>query len=572
MTPAFVKINAFIQALEDDEIIRASDQQLSDAELKKDKNIGFDNNKGATHLYVRSGFFSKLRQVLTSRTDGAMKKQNKAKDLIIDALNSLPKELKNDNSVKNAFENIKQTLTSNDVKDFTAGMIKEHLNTINAALILRNRTAEMVSGVAKNNASPKPVAASPAPVVLSPTSVAVSPTVVAASPKVEEYESPNGSEESLKTYTNDEEISNGGDDPLEFESYFSLFGVGSGDNSAKKIVPNLATKETNNKTEETSDSAYSNEEIPDGDDALSEVVSGSDSDDEDGAVSSSESELPANETSSDPVVNGKPAEDTNSSLAESAPTINTTPAPIGEAIEQGMDAAEVATKSTPSPAPTARTSTAEAKSTETANRYLESLKSKWSANENGYFEVSNPFYITSEMPTSKMLSQAYLLPEGKQLEFFGKKGEPSKLSGNRIMHGEHELRDDLDLTNEKRGTRPYLKLEVKLESKPFQSSTKVAQNPAVLRLAEEYQKSLITIYTDSVQKISDEYKKTNPGKELETLVIAPITSTDGILLEVESTALVTAIKEIQHSNPGLKIAISADKEAHSDAIRAAYEK
>jgi len=167
--------------------------------------------------------------------------------------------LQNESHVKNAFENIKQTLTSNDVKDFTAGMIREHLNTINNALVLSNKTAEMISTATKNNASATPLA-------VSPTTVAVSPTMVAVSPTVEEYVSPNKSEESLKTYKSDEEISNGGDEPLEFESYFSLFGVGSSDNSAKKIVPNLATKETNNKTEESSDSALSNEEIPDGDD------------------------------------------------------------------------------------------------------------------------------------------------------------------------------------------------------------------------------------------------------------------------------------------------------------------
>ena len=93
----------------------------------------------------------------------------------------------------------------------------------------------------------------------------------------------------------------------------------------------------------------------------------------------------------DPTVDGKPAQETNSSLAVSAPTINKTPAPIGESVEQDMDASEAATENTPSPAPFTPSSTAETKATETANRYLESLKSKWSANENGYFEVSNPF-------------------------------------------------------------------------------------------------------------------------------------------------------------------------------------
>jgi endo-1,4-beta-mannosidase len=54
MTTAFVKIHSFINSLNDDEIIRATDQQLSDIELKKDKNIDFDNDKGATHLYFRT--------------------------------------------------------------------------------------------------------------------------------------------------------------------------------------------------------------------------------------------------------------------------------------------------------------------------------------------------------------------------------------------------------------------------------------------------------------------------------------------------------------------------------------
>ena len=140
------------------------------------------------------------------------------------------------------------------------------------------------------------------------------------------------------------------------------------------------------------------------------------------------------------------------------------------------------------------------------------------------------------------------------------------------MRAEHGLRTDLDLTNEKRESRTYLKLEVKSDMKPFQGSPNMPLNPAVTRQAEQYKNSLIAMYKDSVEKISDEYKKTNPGKELETIVIAPIASTAGILLEVEITALVSAIKEIQRGNPDLKIAISADKESHSDAIRAAYER
>ena len=533
MTPAFAKINTFIQALEDDEIIRATGQVLSDAELTKDKNAKFDNNAGATHLYVRSGLLSKLRQILTSGTDGAMKKQKIAKDLIIDALNSLPKELKNDNSVKNAFENIKQTLTSNDVKDFTAGMIKEHLNTINAALILRNMTAEMLSTATKNNASPTPVAASP--------------TVVAASPTVEEYVSPNGSEESLKTYTNNEEISNGGDEPLEFESYFSLFGVGSGDNSAKKIVPNLATKETNNKTEEPSDSALSNEEIPDGDDALSEVGSGSDSDDEDGAVSSSESELPANETSSDPAVDGSPVEELSSKLAESAPTINTTPAPIGKAIEQSMDAAEVATKSSPSPAPSISSSATETKSSTTANPYLASLKSVWNPSSSGRHEITTLFSISGDVNPSNIIAQAYIHPSGKKLNL---SGDAKKSVGT---------------------ASSYITVEAEVPKSNFFIGTGPITNSRTENRLSQFRQALLKTYLESFNKINAEYKQSNPGKELETLVIVPISSTDGTLSDSHVTSLVSAVRFIQSKNENLKIAISAEKDTHAARIRIAYE-
>lgn len=540
MTTAFVKIHNFINSLKDDEVIRATKQDLSKSELDKEKNENFKNDNGVTHLYVRSGFFSKLRQVLTSRTDGAIEKQKIAKDLIIDALNSLPKELKNDNSVKNAFENIKQTLTSNDVKDFTAKMIREDLTTIYNALNLINRTVEINSAATKNNASATPVAASP-------TTVAVSPTVVTASPTVEEYVSPNKSEESLKTNTNNEEISNGGDEPLEFESYFSIFGVGSGDNSEKKIEPNLATKETNNKTEEPSDSALRNEEIPDGDDALSEVGSGSDSDDEDGALSSSESELPLNETSSDPAVHGIPVEEPSSKLAESAPTINTTSAPIGKAIERDTDAAEAATERTPSPATSAPSSTAETKSTANANPYLASIKSVWNLSSSGRYEITTLFSISGDVNPSNIIAQAYIHPSGKKLNFSGDAKKSVGIASS------------------------YITVEADVPKSNFFIGTGPITNSRTENRLSQFREALFKTYIDSFNKINAEYKQSNPGKKLETLVIVPIISTDGTLSETHVAALVSAVRFIQFENETLKIAISADKDTHAARIRVAYE-
>ena len=611
MTTAFVKIHSFINSLKDDEVIRATDQKLSAAELKKDKNAEFDNNKGATHLYVRSGFFSKLRQALTNSTDGAMQKQHLAKELIIKTLDKLPDDLKSNDSVKQSIKNITDTLKNNELKDFTAGMIRKDLDVINNAFKFKNVNANPL--YESNPVNPLYRGKSKEP---DPAKSAAGNAVVQVSPAVKANAPATETKEPFVLKLKNEEISGGNVTEPEFNEILEYFGFNDSDELAKKAVMNLANEVMGKGSKEILNSGGTISEGGSiGDDKHGEVLNsesksqtpsvskkitaeeqekkldglfkrkklGQYSTQENNTNTKSNDVTPANLTASieveevvlnslDHAVDGKPAEHTNSSLAESTPTINITPAPIGEAIEQDIDASEATTESTPSPAPSATSSTAETKSNATDNPYLESLNTKWSASDNGYFEVSKPFYITGEMPTSKMLAQAYLLSEGKKLEFIGKKGEASKSSENQVVHAEHELRDDLDLANEKRGTRPYLKLEVKLESKPFQSSTKVAQSPAVLRLAEEYKKSLITIYTDSVQKISDEYKKTNSGKELETLVIAPITSTDGILLEVESTALVSAIKEIQIGNPGLKIAISADKESHSDAIRAAYER
>jgi hypothetical protein len=576
--------------------------------MKKDKNIGFDNNKGATHLYVRSGFFSKLRQVLTSRTDGAMKKQNKAKELIIKTLDKLPDDLKSNDFVKQSIKNITDTLKNNELKDFTAGMIRKDLDVINKVVQLQNEIANPLYESKPVNPLYRGNSKEP-----DPAKRVTSDAVTAATPKVEKNVPTDGTKEPFVLKLKNEEISGGNVTEPVFNEFFDYFNFDSNDDRAKKAVLALTKEVLNKGNEEIVDSSVpavdvnqvvntsskvvdkdasvaniparkngvlplEDDEISDGDDALSEVGSGSDSDDEDGAVSSSESELPANETSSDPVVNGKPAEETTSSLAESAPIINTTPAPIGKAIEQGADTAEAATENTPRPAPSASSSTAETKSNETANRYLESLKSKWSAAENGYFEVSKPFYITGQIPTLKMLAQAYLFPAGKEIEFSGEKVGASKsldgassLNEGQVVHGVRTLRNDVDLSDSTRDERPYLKLEVKASGTSFQASKSMAKNPAMGRLSDSYKQELIDIYKNGVKKISADYKQKNQDEDLESLVIVPINSTAGLLMDVEIIALISAVIDIQAAYPNLKIAISANKKSHADEIEVAYD-
>ena len=575
MTTAFVKIHSFINSLKDDEVIRATDQKLSDAEMKKNKNAKFDNNKGATHLYVRSGLLSKLRQALTSSTDGAIQKQHSAKELIITTLNNLPDDLKNEVSVQKSIKNITDTLKNNDLKDFTAGMIRKDLDVINNAFKFQNVIAnplyesKPVNPLYCGNSKES-----------DPANRVTSDAVTAATPKVEKNVPTDGTKEPFVLKLKNKEISGGNVTEPVFNEIFDYFNFDSNDDRAKKAVLALTKEVLNNGNEEIVDSSVSSvdlnqivntsskvvdkdtsvanipavkngvlpledDEIPDGDDALSEVGSGSDSDDEDGAVSSSESELPSNETSSDPAVDGSPVEEPSSKPAESAPIINTIPTPIGEAIEQGADTAEAATENTPSPAPTARTSTAETKSTSTDNPYLESLKTEWKA-KNGVYEVSKPFHITYEVPASHMIAQAYLLPVGRQL----------KLAGN---------------TKKSSGEGSFVIKNAEAPKSTFVGGNKLVNNQRTAKHLDKIRTELFNIYLDTFAEIRNNYKKLNSGEELETLVIVPISALPETLADVESQVLASALHAIQSENPILKIAISADKDTHAAKIQSDYE-
>jgi hypothetical protein len=493
MTTAFVKIHSFVNSLNDNEIIRATDQKLSESELKKEKNIDFKNDKGATHIYVRSGFISKLMQKITSGTESAIQKQNIAKNLIISTLDSLPDHLKNDQFVQDSIKNITNTLQNKDLKDFTAGMIKKDLDVINNAF-------QFQQGIENPLYVEKPIN----PLYRAKSKETdhqnsnASATLPASSPTVMKNGQPDGAEESV-------------------------------------------------------DSTMSTVEIPDGDDALSEL--GVDGDEEDG----------------DPVGNGKPAEETNSSLAESAPKINTTPVPIRKAIEQGMDVEEATTQSTPSPVTSAPTSTADTKSIATANLYLDSLQSEWNPAEDGYFQISKPFYITGGVPTTSMLAQAYIIPAVKELEFSEENRVPSKGNDGRVVKGNHILHKHLN-TDTERPTRPYLKLPVKSPNSTLFGPKKIMGNNAFqAKLENDFKKDLFDTYTDSIKKVQNEYKKLNNGKELDSLVIVPISRINNNPSQIEIDVLASAVISTQHRFPNLKIHISASAAGYKQRIQVSFE-
>lgn len=505
----FEQLHDFIVSKKDNEIIRATDQKLSASELKKEKNLKFDNNLDVRHIYVRTGIVSKFLQKITGSTDGAKEKQQKAKDLITNILDSLQKNLKSENvASRNAINSIKDILKQSK-NDFTAGMIKEHLAVINNELET-NKLTESPSNNAKSSNS-------------------------------------SNHTNSVKNKSRKDEVTT----------------------PVKKDIPDVAIK------------SYQDEDddIDDGDSAKSEADSLSDTFYEDDAGSSSESESElsfssVNRASSTSVsdaqievlnkleksndgsvdVNPKSGDISKSTdtAATSKATNNASPAKNNETIKGGVAEVNTSSVSTTPLVPSA-SSNEESNAFATTNTYIESMREDLWSTDQGYYEVSKPFHITGGVKTSKFLAQAYLLPDGKKLGFSEKnKGRFDRKTVGHVVKGEHKLRSNESSTNAKSLAHSYLKLEVKSPDIPNKEN-------------------LVKTYYNSVNNISDQYKKSNPGKELTSLVIVPLTSSSGDLSDVDISALVYALKYIQYENPNLNIVISADESEHKKRIQEAYE-
>ena len=139
------------------------------------------------------------------------------------------------------------------------------------------------------------------------------------------------------------------------------------------------------------------------------------------------------------------------------------------------------------------------------------------------------------------------------------------------VKGKHILHKHLD-TDTKRDTRPYLKLAANRPNSILVGASKVAKNNTMKQqMLNRFKTELFDTYLNSFSKINEEYKKINSGRELETLVIVPIPGLPGVLTEVESEVLATAVLAIQNENPDLKIHVSAAETLHENRIRSAYE-
>jgi hypothetical protein len=522
-------------------------------------------------------------------------------------LDNLPDHLKNDDSVKKSIKNITDILKNNELKDFTAGMIRNDLDVINNAFQFQTGIENpLYEGTPRN-----PLYRGKSK-ELNPAKSVASDAVASASLTMKKIVLPDGAEESFDSKANKERIQESDSDlssmlklnvlpdPVSLSRLANMQKLNAlpnlepiiskvkntdtqqADSPPPNLVASIDVAEVvlhnldpviNGKPSEETNSSLEDDEIPDGDDALSEVGSGLDSDDEDGAVSSSESELPANETSSDPAVDVSLVEEPSSKLAESAPTINTTPAPIGKAIEQGTDAAKATTERTPSPAPFGSSSTtADIKDSAKANPYLESLKTEWDPADDGYHTITKPFFITGGVPTSSMIAEAYLIPAGKKLNFTEEVDVFNSGLDGGVVQAKHILHKHRD-TDTQRDTRPYLKLSAKAPNSILVGASKVAKNETMKQqMVDRFKADLKNTYLESFKKINEEHKKINSGKQLETLVIVPLSSLPLILSEVESEVLASAVISIQNEIQDLKIHISAAETLHENRIRSAYEK
>ncbi len=501
-------INKLVEQSSDDQIIRATNIQLKTDDSTK------------TYFYVRKNKIDQIFQKLTDWTDGAKAKQKLAKNQIISNLKIIKDNPEFDKKFPNKERREQALVLMNKIimtvntteKDITSSMIKRDLLSLNSFL----RTYENIEKKSEH------------------------------SDPVEDSSEGDFANSEAESDLNAAKGNNTGSNIIE------VVGVDKYDGVTVVMQPSETNNFENNIKANISKNMSS---------ILSKLAN---------VTSVDVAEVVLN--SVDPLVDGKLAEDTNSSPAESGPTISTTPAPIGKAIEQGSNAAEAATENTPSPVPFSSSSTtAEIKDSAKANPYLESLKTEWDPADDGYHTITKPFFITGGVPTSSMIAEAYLLPVSKQLNFAEEGSVVSSGREGHVVQGKHILHKHGD-TDTQRDTRPYLKLSAKGPNSILVGASKVAKNDAMKQqILNRFKTELFQTYLDSFTKINEEYKKINSGRELETLVIVPISGLPGVLTEVESEVLASAVLAIQNENPDLKIHVSAAETLHESRIRSAYE-
>jgi hypothetical protein len=512
-------ISKLIEKSDADQIIRATNTKL-----KTDNDI-------KTYFYIRNSKIDQLWQKLTDWTDGAKAKQFLAKEEIIKNLNVIKGNLDFDKRFsdpekrKNVLSTIDKLITTVGAteKDITAAMIKNDLSNLNS--FLRTYEPNEINKIDSKTSSEGAVNAKDEVVAKSKNNI-------------------SGNQHGL----NEEEGSKGGDiAQSEAESDLNSIKINSiVSNRTEPVSIDLEDgvavimKSTDLENFENNIKANISKNISLFLDKFNNVSS----------IDVTEVVFDSEE----PSINERHFEEPNYTPAESDTTSTAAPPLI---IESDNEVAEVASDNLPNTTSSVFSSKAETNASAEINPYLESLQSEWTPAEDGYYQVSKPFYITGGVATTSMLAQAYLIPAAKELEFAEETKVQNRENEGRVIQGNHILHKHLN-TDTERPTRPYLKLPIKSPNTTLFGPKKIRGNNAQKeRVETEFRKELFSTYIVSIEKLYSEYKNLNNGRELESLVIVPIAVLVNNPSSIEIDILTSVVVKAQSNYPNLKIHISA---------------
>ncbi len=129
----FKTLHTFISNLNDDDIVRGNINKDESPEIlfpKKQSDSSKLDTAAATYLYVRTGFFGKLWQIIFSGSEGATQRRKEAKAVITEATSNLT-NIREDNEIITKI----RKLTEDTSKDFDTAQLKKLFNLLSIQVI-----------------------------------------------------------------------------------------------------------------------------------------------------------------------------------------------------------------------------------------------------------------------------------------------------------------------------------------------------------------------------------------------------------------------------------------------------
>jgi len=124
----FNEIHNFLSKLTDDDIVRGNARKDESSELlfpKIDSTESKPDKATTKYLYVRTGFFGKLWQIIFSGSEGAKQRREEGKAAIMEAIDHLTNIHDHDEIIKNIL-----TLTKDTSKDFDTAKLKQQFRLL----------------------------------------------------------------------------------------------------------------------------------------------------------------------------------------------------------------------------------------------------------------------------------------------------------------------------------------------------------------------------------------------------------------------------------------------------------